>query len=215
MVIARSTGGIIFGVADNGTSHICKLYPNLVMASGVQNDFQPGVVISVVFGTMNGTGMDGVHMILKLRGCQAVVKTGRFCARSILAADAGSVGAAILYHIILESAFRCGRLSVYQGKIVLAKAFLLKLMVQRSGSGRCPGKNKDPGYRLIQPVDDSQIWRLISERSFAFGTGFVFGTGLFGQMTEQYMLQVRRAGTTALGGQSVGLLTHNYFFVFI
>lgn len=133
-------GRVIFGVADDGAAYVCKLYPDLVMPSGIQPDIQLGSICAgfIVTGVVAVPGgYDGIAQ---------PGKPGVFVRRG---ADAGKIRTRILSDIMLQDIFRLRRAAFDKGAVIFAKALAGELPVQFPGGEGRLCKDQDSGYRLV------------------------------------------------------------------
>lgn len=108
-------GRVILGVADDGAAYVCKLYPDLVMPSGIQPDIQFGGA-----GVLGGRR--SIRGEISLSGCNnLIVQPGKFGFAGIRAADAGQIGAGIFCHVIFQCIFFLRRVSGGQRPVILAE----------------------------------------------------------------------------------------------
>lgn len=77
----------------------------------------------------------------------------------VLIADTGGVAFTVFDKVICQSTAVIGRTAVDQRQIMLAESFTCQLMVQILRCSGTLGKYQDAGYRLIQSVNDCQVWR--------------------------------------------------------
>ena len=134
----------VFSVAGQRTSEIGHLYPDLVMAPGVEPDLKERICPAA--------------FAVCLR--KPVVEPGWPGSGSLGCADSRGVGASVFDKIIHEICFRRRRNPADYGKIVFAETGRGELAVQLlCGSWRL-GKDQEPLYGLVESVDDREIGRL-------------------------------------------------------
>ena len=118
------------------------LHPDLVMPAGIQLDFH------------EGCGRAGIFVRLYY----PVVEPRQFCPGCVFGTDAGCVGAAVFYHIILKYALRRLGSSHDNGAVIFPETRGSELAVQLFCGFWRLGEDQEPFYGLVQPVDDSQVW---------------------------------------------------------
>ena len=129
--------GTVLLVSPNGMADVGKLYANLMLASGVQIDFQLRVILFAP---------------------QCVKPQGRlprvFCLRGH---DLHAVQFFVLADPILQSCLVGFHDSGNHGPISLCHRARLELAVQSRGSFRRPGEHDHAADQRVQPADDAQI----------------------------------------------------------
>ncbi len=184
---------VVLGVADDRASDVGELYADLVVATGVQFDLQFGDIrAGLVFAGVVAAALrhDGV-----VKFCKSCVFGGR-------GADPGKIGAGILRDVMLQGSLRLWRASFDEGAVVFAEALVGKLTVQFPCGEGGLGKDQDPGYGLVQAVDNCKI-------RLALGA-----SGLVDVVLED-AYHVRMADPPALGCNSVGFYAYHDVVVFV
>ena len=111
---------VILGIACDGAAHMRQLHADLMMAAGIQPDIQFCPWRIIVW-----------RLVKKERSLfyNGIMKTGKFGSCRAGSADAGSVGAPILYEIVLQRAFFLRGMAIRQSTVIFSKAMALQLAV--------------------------------------------------------------------------------------
>lgn len=111
---------VILGIACDGAAHVGQLHANLMMAACIQPDIQFCPWRIIVFGLVKE------ERPLFYNG---IMKTGKLGSCRAGNADTGSVGAPILYEIVLQRAFFLRGMAIRQSTVIFSKAMALQLAV--------------------------------------------------------------------------------------